>query len=44
LSEAKLILAGGPIATKCERVRFQFDNGVSRRMVGSHAQQEKLQT
>ena len=21
---------------KCERVRFQFDNGVSRRMVGSH--------
>ena len=32
LSQAKLILAGGPIETKCERVRSQFDNGFARRM------------
>ena len=42
LSQAKLILAGDPIATKCESVSSQFNNGFARRMVGSHVQQEKI--
>ena len=29
---AERFSAGGPIETKCERVRSQFDNGFARRM------------
>jgi hypothetical protein len=45
-SQTFYVLGPLHIATinKCERARFQFDNGVAQRMVGSFAQQEKLRT